>query len=208
MDAVILAVQPEGVRLIFGGKRTMDPRKTRPNLKTPFKVYIYQTKKPEWVMLSGTGPHISEYDKTYCYTERSGKIVGEFICDYITDLSEGLQAYKELCEKSGVGVSGIVEYFGCKENIGGYGWHISELIIYKKPIELQRMSKHGYLGMGYSTLVCARCDCKYWVDSGSWDVPPDCAKYPSSNCTCHTPPQSFYYVDELVGNPNDPDLQE
>lgn len=95
MNAVILAEKPNGISLILSRRQMMIPRKTKPKIQTPFKVYLYQTKAPVSVMFSGSGPYISEYDKTYCYNERSGKIIGEFICDYIVDLSEGATGVRD-----------------------------------------------------------------------------------------------------------------
>ena len=85
MKSVLISIQPKWCELIASGKKTVEVRKTRPKLETPFKVYIYQTRKPDFVTFSGTGRHISEYEKTLYYTERSGKVIGEFICDRIDE---------------------------------------------------------------------------------------------------------------------------
>ena len=90
ISAVLISNKPKWCEKIARGEKTIEVRKTRPKLQTPFKVYIYQTKKPVSVMISGTGKHISEYDKTYCYNEKSGKVIGEFVCDRIDEY---------LCEK-------------------------------------------------------------------------------------------------------------
>lgn len=42
--AVLMSTQPKWCELIANGKKTVEVRKTRPKLKTPFKVYIYCTK--------------------------------------------------------------------------------------------------------------------------------------------------------------------
>jgi predicted transcriptional regulator len=41
--AVLLSIRPEWCALIAGGKKTVEVRKTRPKLETPFKAYIYET---------------------------------------------------------------------------------------------------------------------------------------------------------------------
>lgn len=84
MKKVLLSVHPKWCELIFSGKKTIEVRKTAPKLEPPFEVLVYFTRKPVLVMFNGTGRHISEYDKTYCYDERSGKVIGSFICDKIT----------------------------------------------------------------------------------------------------------------------------
>ena len=83
MKSVLISIQPKWVEKIANGQKTIEVRKTRPKLETPFKCYIYQTKKPVHTSFSGIGRHISEYDKTCYYNERSGNVIGEFICDRI-----------------------------------------------------------------------------------------------------------------------------
>lgn len=87
MKSVMISIRPKWCERIASGKKTIEVRKTRPKLETPFKVYIYQTKKPVSVSFNGTGPYISEYDKTEYYTIQSGRVVGEFVCDSIDKYS-------------------------------------------------------------------------------------------------------------------------
>ena len=63
MKSVLISIQPKWCELIANGKKTIEVRKSRPKIETPFKVYIYQTKKPVSVLINGTGKHISEYEK-------------------------------------------------------------------------------------------------------------------------------------------------
>ena len=44
MKAVLISIQPKWVEKIANGEKTIEVRKTRPNLQTPFKCYIYCTK--------------------------------------------------------------------------------------------------------------------------------------------------------------------
>ena len=43
MKAVLISIQPKWGELIASGKKTVEIRKTKPKLETPFKVYIYCT---------------------------------------------------------------------------------------------------------------------------------------------------------------------
>ena len=43
MKAVLISIQPKWCELIASGKKTVEVRKSRPKLETPFKVYIYCT---------------------------------------------------------------------------------------------------------------------------------------------------------------------
>ena len=44
MKSVLLSVHPKWCELIAGGKKTVEVRKTRPKIETPFQCYIYATK--------------------------------------------------------------------------------------------------------------------------------------------------------------------
>ena len=65
MKSVLLSIKPEWCELIASGKKTLEVRKTKPKLNTPFKCYIYCTK--------GKSDNQS-----------SGKVIGEFTCDDMT----------------------------------------------------------------------------------------------------------------------------
>lgn len=41
--AVLISIRPEWVEKILNGEKTLEVRKNRPNMETPFKVYIYCT---------------------------------------------------------------------------------------------------------------------------------------------------------------------
>lgn len=43
MKSVLISIQPRWCELIASGKKTIEIRKTKPKLETPFKVYIYCT---------------------------------------------------------------------------------------------------------------------------------------------------------------------
>ena len=43
MKAVLISIRPKWVEKITRGEKTLEVRKTRPKLETPFKCYIYCT---------------------------------------------------------------------------------------------------------------------------------------------------------------------
>lgn len=43
MKAVLISIRPKWCELIATGQKTVEVRKTRPKLETPFKCYIYKT---------------------------------------------------------------------------------------------------------------------------------------------------------------------
>ena len=73
-----------------------------------------------------------------------------------------------------------------------YGWHIFDLKIYDKPKELSEFRVCNFKSMN-GTDVCGNYDCKYYQDSGSYMIPPSCAK---NGCRITRPPQSWQYVEE------------
>lgn len=176
-------------------------------MKPPFKCYIYQTKKPVAVSFSGTGPHISEYDKTYWYNKGSGRVIGEFVCDWIEGTcgwrlrgKTGLLARRNeretmLPELACLSIEEIEKYAG-GENGGIYGWHISDLVIYDRPLELRQFVVEG----DCDCLNCRNC---FWRDPGNgYNVEDDCNlvyEYLGSGISVKPlfrPPQSWCYVEE------------
>lgn len=78
-------------------------------------------------------PTFVDEDGHVIYTGR-GQVIGEFVCDYITDIKpfgfDDIAGFeKQTCLTS----ADIVKYLN---GFYGYGWHISDLKIYDKPKEL------------------------------------------------------------------------
>lgn len=135
--AVLLSIQPKWCGLIASGNKTIEVRKTKPKIKTPFKVYIYCTNDRKNHFWTG---------KRYSYAdERShnafdkngnGKVIGEFICDAIVSHCE--MANADIAEQRGcIRREQLFEYANGAEL---YGWHISELKIYDKPRKLSEFN--------------------------------------------------------------------
>lgn len=78
--AVLISIKPKYCELIASGKKTVEVRKTRPKIPTPFKGYIYCT-------LSGMNEFVESItlEQYYCekWYERKGNVIGEFVCDKI-----------------------------------------------------------------------------------------------------------------------------
>lgn len=79
MKSVLISIQPKWCELIANGKKTIEIRKTMPKIETPFKCYIYCTKK---FYKKGDG----YFQGKYC-----GKVIGEFVCDKIQNLFSNSQ---------------------------------------------------------------------------------------------------------------------
>lgn len=166
MKAVLMSIQPKWCELIASGKKTIEVRKTKPKIDVPFKCYIYCTdKKPsdnEWqykpnLYLDKVENKVRwidvEFTRTYNCEYLQQRVIGEFVCDDIDKIA----VFNDLlyCEKNTqanklmqmcLTVEEIKAYLGSK-NLG-YNWHISNLVIYEKPMEL---SEFRYASVVHTT---------------------------------------------------------
>ena len=150
--AVLISIRPEWCDLIVRGKKTIEVRKTRPKLETPFKVYIYCTKIPDWLR---TVSH--EWQRL------DRKVIGEFICDKVWELAPLNRSSDDIEQQACMDRDAIVRYLRCK----GWAWHISDLKIYDQPKSLSGFSRHDFRGMN-GTDVCGNESCEHYQPSGSY----------------------------------------
>ena len=181
MKAVMMSIQPKWCELIASGKKTVEVRKTRPKLETPFKCYIYQTKKA-WL-----------YDIYSVIAGWQRKVIGEFVCDEISWIGQCGLVVKEDAEKVLKGTclscNEVYNYLGLPKPQNDdkyrecYGWHISDLVIYDEPKELSEfVVKH-----------------KKTVFSNEYNIE-GIVYYPKEETVFKKltkPPQSWCYVEEL-----------
>ena len=128
MRAVLISIKPKYVEKIASGEKTIEVRKTRPKLEVPFKCYIYCTK----------GFKFNDFKYSLNFVEaykRSGKVIGEFICDYITSFKAmgEVQALYNETKETCLSHDEIVKYANGRRL---YYWHISDLKIYDEPKDL------------------------------------------------------------------------
>lgn len=167
--SVLVSIQPQYCELIanavkpliFSKIKRLELRKSKPNLDVPFKAYIYETKALFY-------PQGSKY-----LFQGQGKVIGEFVCDYILGHCE--MANADIAEQQGcVKREDILNYANGKEV---FGWHISNLVIYDKPKELS-VFKMGCKG-------CKNKDTYH------------CKFHCMGEREMKRPPQSWCYVEEL-----------
>lgn len=132
--AVLISIRPEWCEKIADGEKTIEVRKKRPKLETPFRGYIYRTK--------GTVPHI--INGKWVKIAVGGTVVGEFVCDKIYELAPLNHAPDDVEQMACLTREEIVQYLRGV----GYGWHISNLRIYDHPRKLWeftvlRKTKYG-----------------------------------------------------------------
>lgn len=182
--AVMLSIRPKWCEKIANGEKTIEVRKTRPKMNTPFKCYIYCT-LPKY-------PHedfiATDYPRPQFYG--GGKVIGEFTCDRIYKIDKdstdflfkagGLSVYKQAAEeKCGLCVAMTDdELHDYLEHYQGYGWHISDLKIYDTPKELSKFSRPFE---NCIDKVCDEFGCESCENGGH----------------IKRPPQSWCYVEEM-----------
>lgn len=193
--AVLISIRPKWCEKIVNGNKTIEVRKTRPKMDTPFKCYIYCT-LPKY-------PHedfiATDYPRPQFYG--GGKVVGEFTCDQIYKIDKdstdflfkagGLSVYKQAAEKKcGLCVAMTDDKLhGYLGHCQGYGWHISDLRIYDVPRELSEFwrSCPEYSELSTNCLLCENvCG-----DSDETDCNTDGRIY------LRRAPQSWCYVEDV-----------
>ena len=160
MKGVLISIQPKWCELIASGKKTIEVRKNRPKLDTPFKCYIYCTKsKPLIGNYEGHIYFMDEGDFDY-YNKNTifkcnSKVIGEFVCDEILDYKLAdvntdvgvFYYYERYITQKSYDINSLRDCltddelldYGDYKNL--YGWHISDLKIYDEPKELKRFGK-------------------------------------------------------------------
>lgn len=136
--AVMLSIRPEWCAKIIIGRKTMELRKSVPKLKTPFKCYIYCTSGHPYISVKG-GNLDRDTVRTNTVGRCNGKVIGEFVCDYILQRCE--MANADIAEQQSC-VRREDIYFKYSEEGKHYiyGWHISNLLIYDQPRELSEFT--------------------------------------------------------------------
>lgn len=168
--AVMLSIRPKWCEKIVNNEKTIEVRKNRPKLETPFKCYIYCT-LPKY-------PHedfiATDYPRPQFYG--GGKVIGEFTCDRIYEIALLNHAPDDVEKQACLTREEIVNYLKGT----GYGWHISDLRIYDTPKELSE----------FKTLCRVDadcCACPYY-------------NYTKMDCDGRVigrPPQSWCYVEAM-----------
>lgn len=189
MKAVLISIRPQWCKLIASGKKTLEVRKTRPKLKTPFKVYIYCTQghgKNTFncpVSFETIRDDYIETGSMDCINSEIGncKVIGEFVCDEIRDARECFIGPSCLTQGEWLKYTD-----GYKKPV--WCWHISNPKIYEKPKELSEFYKSGTL---------SNADFEYQLYDGSGDSRRrNYASYLFTQAI-RRPPQSWCYVEEL-----------
>lgn len=214
MKTVMLSVQPPWCEKIAMQEKTLEIRKTRPNMQTPFKCYIYQTKRScMYKLLTKHG----SFKWANAVMNGRGKVIGDFVCNRIDKIGKrGINNNFDYCYLSlntfgnddiEVEITDIQKSGIPKPELNAYGahsnclfaWHISDLVIYDKPKDIGEFVPHcRYMLDDMGSCNYREIACNHQAfDHNSW---PDCSL---NVVTCKKrlkrPPQSWCYVEELEG---------
>lgn len=165
--AVLISIRPEWVEKIANERKTIEVRKTKPYLETPFKCYIYCTQGNDARRLRGSW----------------GKVIGEFICDRVETIKAATEPYgiydvdDDFVAQTRL-VDGALWDYGKGATL--YGWHISNLKIYDSQKQLS-----AFKGLCKIEVGCG--ECPYY----------NYTKMECDGRTIKRPPQSWCYVEEL-----------
>lgn len=197
MKAILMSIRPEWCDLIIRGQKTLEIRRTRTKLETPFRVYVYCTKdrsKVGWMRI------VPEKG----WLRLDGSVIGEFTCDKIDKLVhvgtmmdiniltlDGWYKPADALLQAACMTKAEAEKY--LKGGDGYGWHISDLKIYDKPRDLDEFSRFGFFGMGRSNCVCGNRRCENYEPSYHYMIPPTCK---INGCSVFRPPQSWCYVED------------
>lgn len=156
----MLSIRPKWCEKIASGEKTIEVRKTRPKLKTPFRCYIYCTQSDDANRLRGS----------------QGKVIGEFTCERIVPIEyDGGRLWcptnAAFSPATCLSQAEIIAFIGDKGRC--YGWHISNLKIYDVPRELSEFER---------PYECNECDAKWATECNACHEEGKIKRAPQSWC--------------------------
>lgn len=191
--AVLISIRPKWCEMIASGKKTIEVRKTAPKIETPFKCYIYCTNNGDTLYsVNGKVQPCNSFEinlkENSRVSELNGYVIGEFVCDEIKTIDIPYPAYwterhKQELDGSCLTLQKAHNYLG---HDLGYGWHISELVVYDEPKPLTDF--HKPVGSD----CCKKCG--YWEQEKCYHT---AAAPLVKHCKITRPPQSYKFAEEL-----------
>lgn len=192
-NCVLISIKPEWVDLIASGKKTIEVRKNFPDLRTPFKVYIYCTKgsSPKDQIWFAENDEDGNYIGDYL---ANGNVIGEFMCNEIIEWTRdeyGTNCYDisdDDFEATCITLMDDFWEYGKGKTL--YGWRINDLKIYDRPIPVTKF-KQTKVVRGYHKKPCdpnKKIDIEWLLNGKRLKV---------NHLT--GAPQSWCYVDKMRG---------
>ena len=143
MKDVLQSMSPYYYYLVAEGLKPMEIRKSRPNASDwSGAIHVYCTKdKKSFARIP------KEYQEKY--RSHMGKVGFRYQCDLIEKIRTPYKYTKNptmpesICLKSRLSSQELMKYIGLGGT--GYGWNVSDIVIYDKPKELSKFMKAGYM---------------------------------------------------------------
>ena len=162
MKAILISIQPKWAAKILNGEKTIEIRKTMPKCDLPIDVYIYCTKdskhKLEYCDINEGCWSANDGGDYY-----NGKVVAKFTLNKVEEIKVGVftkmnnlgfptkwitkdtnsLTNSQLLDLSCLTNEQLNNYldtiwFSGKQHICGYAWHIDNLVVFDKPMELNQ----------------------------------------------------------------------
>lgn len=181
MKAVLMSIKPKWCEKIFNGEKTVEVRKVAPKLETPYKVYVYDTKKAFDI----TDIYDLSTDVVRKVADGRGKVIGEWVCDKTIELPCETTQPHWLKEKTCLSDDEYMKYLGHKD---GKGLYIAKPKRYDTPKELWEFTPWCEKSRKTDDNLEMCCNCKnaFSDEDGVW-----------LGCRVTRPPQSWMYVEEI-----------
>lgn len=207
LPSILQSINPQYCELIASGKKTIEVRKTKPKIPTPFKVYIYCTKSKDKIFWKNKlYQYIDDRSHNLFDKPLNCKVIGEYICneisDYCYDTTYGL--YRPINEKGFfitdndvplddmcLNQTQLIDY-GKNEDL--HGWNISALKIYDKPKELSEFFVSCKGNGTADDKMCISCPNLLFDNDELKGHTRWCGVHKKKPLT--RPPQSWCYVEE------------
>ena len=144
--AVMLSIRPKWCEKIASGEKTIEVRKTRPKLATPFKCYIYCTNGPRNRLVGS-----------------QRKVIGEFVCDEVETYDddtihafthEDYSRWNDFDLDRACMHPEDLEHYANDNWL--HGWHSSDIKIYDNPKELSEFEGLQKTRFGYAPYKITR----------------------------------------------------
>ena len=194
MKAVYRSIKPYWLFLILIGKKTIEVGKTFPKADDWNKeVFLHCSKDMK------SFKRIPEKDREWMQ-KYLGKVACRFVCDKIYGITSHFDTptypNQYICgwdygkEFDCLSFEELTSYLNGKE---GYGWHISDLVIYDKPRKLTDFRYHCRYEFDDDYKHCEGCYYYYYSNTPSYGI--------EEYCGCdglkmlRKPPQSWMYVE-------------
>lgn len=155
MKAAMISIRPEWCAKIANGTKTIEVRKTKPKLETPFKCYIYCTRNYPILWKDGKNFYQgnSQFEWLHFTPDMlNGKVIGEFVCDFIAEYEaelwddETYERIQERYESEDFPEYGEYEYKTVADN-GDDFWK-ENMLCKASCLTVEELRK--YLGAGFS----------------------------------------------------------